>query len=239
MRKHKSFENTIYYTIISIFITSSILIMSYVFSFIRQSVFTNIKPISIRHAVIIDPGHGGKDGGAISVTGSYEKEINLNISLSCKELLNLMGYDVTLTRDSDIELTHKNGGTRKMQDLKGRLEISKNTPDAVFVSIHMNKFPQSKYKGLQVYFSPNNDASYYLAKEIQNNTVKYLQQDNYRKVKPATSSIYLLDKITAPSVLVECGFLSNEEEARLLDSNEYQVLLASIIASSINSWYNA
>ncbi len=186
-----------------------------------------------RRRMVLDPGHGGKDGGAVSVTGSHEKQLNLDISLSMREVLHLLGYEVILTRESDVELTHPSGGTRKMQDLKGRLEIAKANSDAVFVSVHMNKFAISKYSGLQVYYSPNSNNSFALAKSVQNTVASNLQPENDRKIKKADSSIFLLHKIESPAVLVECGFLSNRNEAVLLDTAEYQEKLSSVISVAI------
>lgn len=186
-----------------------------------------------RRRIIIDAGHGGKDGGAVSVTGSFEKHLNLDISLSMRETLHILGYEVIMTRESDVELIHIDGGTRKMQDLKGRLEIATDNGDAVFVSIHMNKFTASQYSGLQVYYSPNSANSFDIAISVQNSVKELLQPDNDRKIKKADSTIFLLDKITSPAILVECGFLSNEKEAVLLDTPEYRVKLSTVMATAI------
>ena len=186
-----------------------------------------------RRMIVIDAGHGGKDGGAVSVTGTFEKHLNLDISLSIRETLHVLGYEVIMTRETDVELTHPDGGTRKMQDLRGRLEIAEDNKHAVFVSIHMNKFSASKYCGLQVYYSPNNNSSINLAGAVQNAVRSSLQPDNDRKIKMADSSIFLLQKITSPAILVECGFLSNENEAELLDTPEYRIKLSTVITTAI------
>ncbi len=188
-----------------------------------------------RRRIVLDAGHGGKDGGAESVTGSKEKQLNLDISLSMRETLHILGYEVIMTRESDVELTHSDGGTRKMQDLKGRLEIAQSNADATFVSIHMNKFPQSKYSGLQVYYSPNHKDSFALAKTVQDTVKNTLQPDNDRKIKKADSTIFLLHKIESPAILVECGFLSNQNEAELLDTSEYREKLSSSIVIAITN----
>lgn len=221
---------------------SLLLILSSVL--IRQ-IFAPVVPVEsyketaaeARRRVIIDPGHGGKDGGAVSVTGAHEKQLNLDISLVLSDTLHALGYEVIMTRVDDIELTHTDGGTRKMQDLLGRHKIARDNPDAVFVSIHMNKFPQEKYSGLQVYYSENDEHSLELARQIQSNVKDYIQQENNRKVKKADSSIFLLHKITSPAVLIECGFLSNNNEAALLDTVEYRAKLSAVIACSITNWY--
>lgn len=237
MVKRKHGEGVVYYTFISLFIVLSVLLLKLAFNVSTQK-YRQTSTVDNRYAIILDAGHGGKDGGAVSVTGTYEEELNLKITLCLSEILHLNGYNVILTRTTDTELTHESGGSRKMQDLKGRLEISLENPEAPFISIHMNKFPQGKYSGLQVYYSKNNDSSLTLAKQIQDDVRNTLQKDNDRKIKGASSAIYLLDKITAPAVLIECGFLSNTEEAELLDTPEYQAKLASVIAGSITRWYN-
>lgn len=221
---------------------SLLLILS---SLIVRQIFAPVTPLEsykdtatlVRRRLIIDAGHGGKDGGAVSVTGTQEKQLNLDISLTLCDMLHALGYEVIMTRDDDIELTHTDGGTRKMQDLLGRLKIARDNPDAVFVSIHMNKFPIEKYSGLQVYYSQNDEQSLELAQRIQNNVKTYIQQENNRKVKKADSSIFLLHKITSPAVLIECGFLSNNNEASLLDTVEYRTKLSAVIACSITNRY--
>ena len=190
---------------------------------------------SERRRIVLDPGHGGKDGGAVSVTGTHEKHLNLDISLSMRETLHILGYEVVMTRESDVELSHADGGTRKMQDLKGRLEIAKDNLDAVFISIHMNKFSSAKYSGLQVYYSPNDGHSFDLAGSVQKSVKSFLQPDNDRKIKKADSSIFLLHKITSPAILVECGFLSNENEAVLLDTLEYRAKLSAAISTAVTN----
>ncbi len=189
-----------------------------------------------RRTVILDAGHGGFDGGAVSVTGTAEKVLNLDTTLSLAALLRAQGYRVILTRDSDIELTHEGGGSRKMQDLRGRLTITQENEGIPLLSIHMNKFPQSRYHGLQVYYSPNDPSSQGLAEEIQASVKVGLQPENGRAIKPATSSIFLLHKATSPAVLIECGFLSNEEEARRLEDPSYRASLTLLIASAYSKW---
>ncbi len=186
--------------------------------------------------VLIDAGHGGSDGGAVSVTGTAEKTLNLETALTLASLLRLQGYRVILTRDSDVELRAEGGGTRKMQDLKGRLLLSEANPAVPFISIHMNKFPQERYHGLQVYYSRNNPDSRTLADAVQNAVKTALQPDNNRETKPATSAIFLLDRITAPAVLIECGFLSNREEAVQLEDPDYRLVLCLAVSVAYGRW---
>lgn len=222
-----------FYFILSLIIIASVMLLRSIFIPICPQLEELETTAYERRKIVLDPGHGGKDGGAVSVTGNHEKHLNLDISLSIREVLHILGYEVILTRESDCELTHVDGGTRKMQDLKGRLEIAQNNHDAVFVSIHMNKFPEGKYRGLQVYYSPNNTNSFTLAKSVQDTVTSSVQPDNDRKIKKADSTIFLLHKIKSPAILIECGFLSNQAEAELLDNKDYRDMLSSAISTAI------
>jgi N-acetylmuramoyl-L-alanine amidase len=189
--------------------------------------------------VILDAGHGGEDGGAIgSLDGHelYEKDINLAITFMLRDMLEAEGIRVILTREEDVLLYDRNTdyqGRKKMLDLAARLHIGENTPNALFVSIHMNAFTQAQYKGLQVYYSPNHSLSATLAENVQSLTRQQLQKDNDRKIKRADSSIFLLEHLTCPAVLVECGFLSNSEDCRLLSQAEYQQKIAFLLFCAI------
>lgn len=230
-------ESLVFYFFLSVIIFLCVMLLRSIFIPISPPLEELETQVTPRRRFILDPGHGGKDGGAVSVTGTEEKILNLDICLTMSEALHVLGYEVVLTRDSDIELTHESGGTRKMQDLKGRLEIAANNCDAPFISIHMNKFPVEKYNGLQVYYSPNNAESLLLAQSVQNGIVRYLHPNNNRKIKKAGSSIFLLYTIKSPAILIECGFLSNRNEAELLDSIEYrQKLSFNILTALINTY---
>ncbi len=186
--------------------------------------------------VIIDAGHGGEDGGAVGIDGTNEKELNLKVALMLEEMLRSYGVKTRLTRDSDTMLYDKNGnyeGHKKAQDMAARLAISEEYENAIFISIHMNTFTQEKYSGLQVYYSENSSKSAELAELIQSNVINKLQPNNSRKIKPSSSGIYLLEKITHPAILIECGFISNSEECALLNSEEYRQKLCTVIYYSI------
>jgi N-acetylmuramoyl-L-alanine amidase len=189
--------------------------------------------------VIIDAGHGGEDGGTSSASGLVEKDLNLEISFMLRDMLEANGISVIMTREDDRLLYDRNvnfHGKKKVLDLAARLGVAQSTADAIFVSIHMNAFPDPKYSGLQVWFSPNGEEAYELANKIQTNTHNMLQPQNDRKVKQATSKIFLLNNAVCPAVLVECGFLSNPQEAELLASKEYKQKLCFILFSSINEF---
>ena len=186
--------------------------------------------------VVIDAGHGGEDGGTIGKNGILEKEINLSIAFMVEDILKEKGYLTLMTRRDDRLLYDKNSdykGKKKQLDLAARAEIAKKTADALFVSIHMNSFSQSRYKGLQVYYSKNDPSSEILAGLIQSSVRENVQPDNTRQTKKATSSIYVLDRITCPAVLTECGFLSNDGEAQKLSEQSYQKQLACAITAGI------
>ena len=188
-----------------------------------------------KKTVIIDAGHGGEDCGAIGKNGVYEKDLNFEIAMLVGEILTDCGYNVVYTRTED-KLLYKPEedikGIRKISDLKNRCEIANNYDNAIFVSIHMNSFGDSKYSGLQVYYSEIDQSSYTLATQIQQSVCKSLQPQNKRKVKKG-SNIYLLENINMPAVLIECGFLSNLNECEKLSEKEYQKELSFSIVCAI------
>lgn len=145
--------------------------------------------------VILDAGHGGEDGGAVSADGLQEKAVNLDLTLRIRDFLTENGVRVALTRDSDVLLYDRNTdyrGRKKALDLRARREIAEQIPGGVFVSIHMNAFPQKQVHGLQVWYSPNHAASVLLAGAVQEEVRARLQPENNRKTKQAGSNIYLL-----------------------------------------------
>lgn len=189
--------------------------------------------------VVIDPGHGGEDGGCSAEDGTTEKELNLMVSQNLCDILNAAGYSAVMTREEDTLLYDMYGeldsykGKKKVYDLKNRLRFAKESGAQYLVSIHMNRFPQKKYSGLQVYYASDFGQSVALADRIQEYTKKYLQPDNGRMTKKAGSSIYILNRAEIPSVLVECGFLSNDEEKEKLCDGEYRKKLSLCIAAAI------
>lgn len=186
--------------------------------------------------VVIDAGHGGMDGGAVAPDGTPEKEINLEIARILCSLMRVSGYKVVMTRETDTMLGQDiASGSAKMRDLKKRLEVSSSYPEALTVSIHCNKFPSESCRGLQVYFSDSEEARQ-TAEAIQTAST-LLDPQNKRKIKKADSSIYLLKRAVAPSVLVECGFLSNGEELKLLKDGAYRKKLALVLMTGAESFY--
>lgn len=189
-----------------------------------------------RPIIVIDAGHGGEDGGASGEDGTKEKDLNLLVAQSLADILTAAGYDVRMTRTDDRLLYDLYGdltdytGHKKTYDLRNRLRFTEEAGADLLLSIHMNKFPQPQYSGLQVYYSPTAPESRTVAEVIRNYTKLYLQPENERETKAATSSIYLLHRIQRPAVMVECGFLSNEEELSRLKDEIYRRQLALVIA---------
>lgn len=187
---------------------------------------------------VIDAGHGGEDGGTVG-GGLVEKDLNLDIALTLARLLEDAGAEVVLTRSTDTMLYDKNSdheGKKKALDLRARKDITEACEEPVFVSIHMNYFPQTQYSGLQVYYSGNDPRSAILAKMIQDECRASLQPNNARGTKEATSSIFLLYNLRCPAVLVECGFLSNPAEARLLSTKEHRDAIARVIFLALEEY---
>lgn len=193
-------------------------------------------PVTRPHCLIIDPGHGGEDGGALSLTGRRESEYNLEISLRLNDLLQLLGYDTKMTRKTDSAI-YTEGQTisqKKVSDLKERVRIVENTPGGVLLSIHQNTFSDGRYSGAQVFYT-DTDGSQALAEALQDSLVKSLNPGSNRKAKKS-EGIYLMERITCSGVLIECGFLSNREEERRLQDSIYQRQLCCVIAATVTKW---
>ena len=197
--------------------------------------------VTERQTIIIDAGHGGFAGGAVAADGTVEKDINLKIALTLKDFLKQSGFRVIMTRESDVstdDVETNKIATRKKSDLKNRLGLMKDNPNAVFVSIHLNKFTTSAANGSQVFYSAEHVESKVLGDCIQKSIVQLLQPENTRVNKQATSSTYLLYNATVPAVLVECGFLSNSAELKRLKDEEYQKKMAFSIFCGIVDFYS-
>ncbi len=206
----------------------------------RRGVASSAGEAEVR--VVIDAGHGGEDGGTSGADGTREKDVNLAVASAVYDMLSASGIGCVMTRTEDKLLYDEYGdlsdytGKKKIYDLKNRLRRADEHEGAVLVSIHMNAFSSKKYSGLQVYYSPNNPGSATLANLIQSTVRTYIQPENDRETKRAGKSIYLLDRIRSEGVLIECGFLSNDEECRLLNDPAYRQRLALAIASAISEY---
>ncbi len=204
------------------------------------SIAVTTDDVSYTPTLIIDAGHGGEDGGAISDNGILEKDINLLISNQTADLLNFLGFDVLKIRDDDTSLSTDEDTirSRKVADMKKRLEIFNSSNNNIIISIHQNKFAESKYHGTQIFYSPNNINSKTLAESIKTTVKALLQPENERECKESDSGIYLLKNTDKPAVIVECGFLSNEEECNKLTTNTYQKQMSYSIVMGFLDFYN-
>lgn len=191
---------------------------------------TNTNPTTIE--VLIDPGHGGFDGGAVAEDGTCEKHINLAISLMLRDILTICGITTAMTRDTDRALNAEDAAairSNKSSDMRARLALYQQSETVL--SIHQNHFSIPKYAGTQVFYSGNHSDSQKLATLVQSSVQTALQPDNHREIKKATNGIFLLHHTTVPSVLIECGFLSNPTELGQLKDPNYQQKMAFAIAT--------
>ena len=183
--------------------------------------------------VLIDAGHGGIDGGAQSKNGTIEKDINLQISKRLKEKLEKEGYKVYMTREEDKELSPK-----KVKDLEARCKMKIETKCDVFISIHQNKFNSEKCFGAQVWYA-SNEKSMKLAKYVQDSLKERVKDNNKRLEKPAKEQYkILMDKYDGACLIVECGFLSNNEEEQRLKSESHQNQIVDGITIGINKYFD-
>lgn len=188
-------------------------------------------PITNRRCVIIDAGHGGEDGGAVSCTGAFESQINLQIAIKLNDLMHLLGIDTVMIRTTD-QSVYTQGNTlasKKVSDLKERVRIANSTENAVVLSIHQNQFHDGKYSGAQVFYAPTS-GSKILAEQLQSVIKHSLNPGSNRSVKKA-DSVYFMQHIQCTGVLVECGFLSNPVEEAMLRSDAYQQKICCVLAA--------
>jgi N-acetylmuramoyl-L-alanine amidase len=191
--------------------------------------------------IVIDAGHGGFDGGASSADGTVEKGINLSIALKLDEIMRFSGFSTVMTRTEDTliyDSSARSPRQQKISDIHNRVELVEKTDNSILVSIHQNHFSASKYSGAQVFYSKNNPLSNVLADSIQKSIVECIQPQNKRAIKPSGTEIYLLYNVHRPAVMVECGFLSNYEEAGKLKDPVYQMQMALSIMMGIMNFLN-
>ena len=183
--------------------------------------------------IVIDPGHGGEDGGATGVAGTRESDLNLAVSLRLQALLRLFGHEPVMVRTTDTAVYSAGAGTiseKKVSDIHNRVRLVNDTPGALLVSIHQNFFTQGKYSGAQVFYA--DDAySRELAQQMQAQLRASLDPGNRREAKAASGTVYLMNHIQTPGILVECGFLSNAVEEARLNTPAYQTRLAMTMAA--------
>lgn len=203
------------------------------------NVMVNNSPIPGRTCIVIDPGHGGIDGGASSCTGVLESQINLEIGLRLNDLLSFLGYKTKMVRTTDTSI-YTEGNTiaaQKVSDLKQRVKLVNEQEDCILISIHQNTFSDSKYAGAQVFYAKD-DTSKTLASLLQAKLIETLNPHSNRKSKPS-DGIYLMQNITKPGLLIECGFLTNPQEEALLRNATYQQKLCCVIATTLSEYFTS
>lgn len=220
-----------------LFVCAAVITGAILLSRIASVASMQVSAASAAPTIVIDAGHGGEDGGAVSVTGLRESQLNLEISLRLNDLLHFLGMNTKMIRTEDISVYTQGESIaqKKVSDIHERVRLVEETPNALLLSIHQNHFSQSKYRGAQVFYAQD---SRELAEAIQSMIVNHLDTNNHRECKPA-SDIYLLEHIHCPAALVECGFLSNPAEELLLRDETYQKKLAAAVACGVIQYLEA
>ncbi|MBR6101983.1 MAG: N-acetylmuramoyl-L-alanine amidase [Ruminococcus sp.] len=203
----------------------------------RNAVETSASVAADKPVVVLDAGHGGADGGCVSVNGVPEKGINLSVMQTTRDILTLLGCEVRCTRVSDVSI-HDKGieglAKQKQSDMENRLSVINGSGARLAVSIHQNQFTDPKYYGAQMFYKADSAESLRLAETLRERFRNHLQPDNERETKPVGSELYLIHNASCPAVMVECGFLSNPEEAAKLESPAYQQEVAFTVADGIS-----
>lgn len=206
------------------------------------AVETSAELVLERPVIVLDAGHGGMDGGCVAGDGTPEKGINLNIMLSTRDILTVLGYDVRCTRETDVSIHDKDVkgiAAQKKSDMDNRLAIINGCGASLTLSIHQNRFTDPKYYGAQMFYKADDAESSRLADTLRERFRAELQPDNERETKPVGSELFLIHNAKSPAVMVECGFLSNPDEAQRLCSEKYQREVAFTIADSVNRFLSA
>lgn len=204
---------------------------------LKSCTFPAVSEKDVEYTLVIDPGHGGIDGGAISDSGIKESDINLNISLKMQAMADFLGIKNIMTRSTDTDFS--NGADyNEHNNLVRRADIVNETNNAVLISIHQNKFPSGLVKGAEVMYA-DTDKSESLGLTIQDNIISFLDKENRRVARPAPENLLLTSSVNAPAVLIECGFMSNVCESELLNTDKYQLKLAEIIMASYMQFLNS
>ena len=187
--------------------------------------------------IMIDVGHGGFDSGKVGVNGELEKDINLQIALKLKKTLEDQGMSVIMTREEDKGLYDEGASNKKAQDLQRRCDLINEKKPLMTISIHQNSYTSPQIKGAQVFYYTTSAESQKLAEIIQKTLIEQVDPDNHREAKP-NDSYYMLKRTSSVIVIVECGFLSNSEEAELLNTEEYQEKVAWAVMMGVIQYLN-
>lgn len=222
-----------------------ILMLIFILDFNNPVITVDTNPTDSFPTILLDAGHGGVDGGASSKDGKIvEKHLNLEIAMKLKPILQLFGYNVVTTRETDVSIHDDSANSirqKKVSDIRNRLSLLENSDAQLLLSIHQNTYSESIYSGTQVFYGRKNPLSKQFAQSIQQSVHNLLQPENNRKIKISTKDIFLLNNAEKPSVMVECGFLSNIRECDFLTKESYQkklsfCILNGLLLSEINSY---
>lgn len=186
--------------------------------------------------IIVDAGHGEPDGGCSAADGTKESDINLSISKKTDAILGLLGEDTLMTRTGESDLSDADATTiaeKKISDIRNRTDLVNQQSNAILVSIHQNTYREERYFGAQVFYGIVGNSQLY-GQRLQQD-LRLLNPENRRMCKKVSAEVYLMNHVTVPALLVECGFLSNQKEAENLKSNDYQTKLAMTVAVSISN----
>ena len=191
-----------------------------------------------RHTIVIDPGHGGNDPGKVAINSALEKDVNLAIALKLKKYLEQEDMEVVMTRQEDKGLYEETDSNKKVHDMKNRLAIMEGAKPVLVVSVHQNSYPEESVSGVQVFYYRDSTEGKRAALLMQEQMIATLQPAKEREAKE-NSTYYILKKTTVPTIIVECGFLSNREEADRLTSEDYQERVAWAIHLGIMRYINS
>lgn len=212
-------------------------------SMTQKVIGVNTNTITENITIVIDAGHGEPDGGAVSKDGVKESELNLQIAEKLASKLKENNFDVVMTREDENNIASESVQNKKIReiktdDLNNRVKIANESGASILVSIHMNKFEDSKYRGWQTFYSKNSEEGKKLAELIQESIGECVEYENKRTALKI-EGIKIIDKSTIPAVIVECGFLSNEDECKLLQDDSYQEKLAEGIKNGIIKYFSS
>lgn len=210
----------------------SVLLLVSVFFLSREAASVSGERAVQEKVIVVDAGHGGEDPGMVGIGGLKEKGINLSVSLKLKEILEKKGFTVVMTRKEDTGLYENGTKNKKVQDMQNRISVMERAKPVLAVSIHQNSYTQQSVKGPQVFYYESSPEGKNLAVNIQNALNTELSVSRPRKEKGNTS-YFLLKRSPCVLNIVECGFLTNPEEAALLQKEEYQQKIAEAVAKGI------
>lgn len=192
----------------------------------------NMKAKTAETCICIDVGHGGSDPGKVGTQGTKEKEINLQIALKLRDRLEKEGIEIVMTREDDADLADAGASSQKVSDMRNRVKMIEEADPVATISIHQNSYTDSSVKGAQTFYYGESAEGKLLAEILQKSLIQNLDPSNHREAK-ANESYYLLKKTPTPTVIVECGFLSNPEEETKLRQEDYQDVIVEAVCEGL------